>query len=141
MFWKAIKMEPSIFGLIFRKQTFSKMNQGKVVMKNCFLFKRTRWKLTALSLMVFQSTGKSLLETLSFASTNPQYDNRLFIDCSVHENYKLRKCCVHKLFWMSKQKQKNKQFVCTTCSPHVLSLQFSCIELVDQWTICCHIVG
>ena len=28
-----------------------------------------------------------------------------------------------------------KQFVCTSCSPHVLSLLFSCIELVNQWTI------
>jgi hypothetical protein len=32
-------------------------------------------------------TGKSLSEALIFASTNPQYDNRLFI---VHENCKLR---------------------------------------------------
>ena len=31
--------------------------------------------------------------------------------------------------------------MCTTCSPHVLSLQFSWIELVDRWTIFCHIVG
>ena len=34
-----------------------------------------------------------------------------------------------------------KQFLYTTCSPHVLSLEFSCIELVIQWTICRHIVG
>ena len=32
-------------------------------------------------------TGKSLLEALIFASTNPQYDDRLF---TVHENCKLR---------------------------------------------------
>ena len=32
-------------------------------------------------------------------------------------------------------------FCNTTCSPHVLSLKFSFIELVIQWTICCHIVG
>ena len=32
-------------------------------------------------------TGKSLSEALVFASTNPQYDNRLFI---VHGNCKLR---------------------------------------------------
>jgi hypothetical protein len=32
-------------------------------------------------------TGKSLSEALIFASTNPQYDNRLFI---VHKNCKLR---------------------------------------------------
>ena len=33
------------------------------------------------------STGESLSEALIFESTNPQYDNRLFI---VHENCKLR---------------------------------------------------
>ena len=32
-------------------------------------------------------TGKSLSEALIFASSNPQYDNRLFI---IHENCKLR---------------------------------------------------
>ena len=62
------------------------------------------------------STGKSLSEALIFASTNPQYDNRLFI---FHENCKLRipaehvvytNCCfcfvltfrtilVHNMFW------------------------------------------
>ena len=38
-------------------------------------------------------TGKSLLEALIFASTNPQYDNRLFIELQVqhvHENSKLK---------------------------------------------------
>ena len=32
-------------------------------------------------------TGKSLSETLIFASTKPQYDDRLFIE--LHENSKL----------------------------------------------------
>ena len=37
--------------------------------------------------------GKSLSEALIFASTDPQYDNRLFIELltsSIHENSKLR---------------------------------------------------
>ena len=40
-----------------------------------------------------------------------------------------------------------KQFLYTTCSPQNLwfypglILEFSCIELVNQWTICRHIVG
>ena len=34
-----------------------------------------------------------------------------------------------------------KQFLYKTCSPYVLSYEFSCIELVIQWTICGHIVG
>ena len=29
--------------------------------------------------------------------------------------------------------QNKKQFVCTTCSPNVLSLSFSCIEVVNQY--------
>ena len=33
-------------------------------------------------------TGKSLSEALIFASTNPQYDNRLFIELQVQENSK-----------------------------------------------------
>ena len=42
-------------------------------------------------------TGKSFSEALILAVTNPQYDKRLFIELStssVHENYKLRTCCV-----------------------------------------------
>ena len=33
--------------------------------------------------MTKKSTGKSLLEALILASTNPQYDKRLFIDLPV----------------------------------------------------------
>ena len=38
------------------------------------------------------STGKSLSEALIFASTNPQYDERLFIEftSSIQENSKLK---------------------------------------------------
>ena len=36
-------------------------------------------------------------EALIFASTNPQYDNRLFIELPVH-GMKIPSCCVHKLF-------------------------------------------
>ena len=102
------------------------------------------------------------------------------IPSSEHVKNMLKTCCVHKLFWMSKQKticdhsmfstcselgifiywtrnsmnnrssvilwvsskcQNKKQFVITTCSQHVLSLEFSFTELVIQWTIGRHIVG
>ena len=49
------------------------------------------------------STGKSLSEALIFASTNPQYDDRLFIELLV-QYIKIpssnlgRTCCVQKLF-------------------------------------------
>ena len=39
-------------------------------------------------LILHISTGKSLSEALIFASTNPQYDDRLFIE--LHENSKLK---------------------------------------------------
>ena len=46
-----------------------------------------------------------------------------------------RKCCVQKLLWTSETISVLNMF-----SP-CLSLEFSCIELVIQWTICRHILG
>ena len=43
--------------------------------------------------------------------------------------------CVQKLFWMSETISVHNMF------SQGLSLEFSCIELVIQWTICCHILG
>ena len=48
-------------------------------------------------------TGKSLSEAPIFASTNPQYDNRLFIELQVQytkipSSNLGRACCVHKLY-------------------------------------------
>ena len=48
---------------------------------------------------------------------------------------RVRTCRVQKLFWMSETISVHNMF-----SPG-LSLEFSCIELVIQWTICRHIVG
>ena len=49
------------------------------------------------------STGKSLSEALIFASSNPQYDDRLFIELQVQymkipSSNLVRTCCVQKLF-------------------------------------------
>ena len=49
------------------------------------------------------NTGKSLSETLIFASTNPQFEDRLFIELQVHymkitSSNLGRTCCVQKLF-------------------------------------------
>ncbi len=72
-------------------------------------------------------------EALIFASTNPQYDKRLFIELQVqymkipsseHVVY------LHKLFRRSKQKQENN-----LCTKHVLGLEFSCIEINEQSVI------
>ena len=65
-------------------------------------------------------TGKSLSEALILGSTNPQYDKRLFMKAI----YKLRTWGEHgvcKNCYECQNKNK-KQFVCTTCSPHVLKL-------------------
>mgnify|MGYP007086857800 CR=1 FL=1 len=91
-------------------------------------------------------TGKSTTEALFFASINPQYDNGLFIESpgqymkipsSEHSQnmFCTQIVFVLFLFWHS------EQFVYTTCSESVLSLYFSCTELVIYWTICCRIVG
>ena len=66
--------------------------------------------------------GKSLSEALIFASTNPQYDNRCFIELRVQhtkipssENVAYRNCFCCDI-------QNN------LCTQHVLSLEFSCTE-------------
>ena len=72
---------------------------------------RSVWYLEFLD-KTFDLTGKSLSVALIFASTNPQYDDRLFIElqfqCSnLGRTYILCSEC-------------QKQFLYTTCSPHVL---------------------
>ena len=78
-------------------------------------------------------TGKSLSEALIFASTNPQYDNRLFI---VNENCKLRipgehvvytNCCF--CFVLTFRK-----FWCTPCSADVVSFwkRFTCNSKAEK---------
>ena len=75
----------------------------------------------------FPSVSNSITVQVNF------FQKQLFLH-QINENSKLRTCCVHKLFWMSRQKNN-------FCTQHVLSLQFSCTELVIQWTICRHIAG
>ena len=76
-------------------------------------------------------TGKSLSEALIFASTNPQYDGRLFIELQVQymkiPSSNLGKtCCVQILFLTYRT-----IFVHNMFSPG-LSLEFSCIEPIIQ---------
>jgi hypothetical protein len=64
-------------------------------------------------------TGRSLSEALVFASTNPQYDDRFFIELQV-QYMKIpssnlgRTCCIQKLFLTFRTN------IYTTCSPYVL---------------------
>ena len=98
------------------------------------------------------STGKYMSEALILASTNPQSDGSLFIELwvqymkipdSEHVKNILRTSWEHVVYINCSECQKTnkKQFVYTTCSQHVLSLEFVCTELVIQWTIFLHIVG
>ena len=75
-------------------------------------------------------TGKSFSETLILASTNPQYDKNL-----AHEDCKLKTWGEHFVYTNCSECQKTttKKCVHNIFSPgHVLSLQFSCIELIIQ---------
>ena len=88
-------------------------------------------------------TGKSFSEALILASTNPQYDKRLFIELRVQymkiassEHVVYKNCFFCFCFDI-----QNNVSMYTTCSVGVLSLQFSCTELVNQLTIFCLIVG
>ena len=55
-------------------------------------------------------TGKSLSEALIFAATNPQYDNRLFIELQEHAQNML---CTQIVFVLD---LTFKQFMYTSCS-------------------------
>ena len=76
-------------------------------------------------------TGKYFSEALILASTNPQYDKRLFIELRVQ--YMKITSSEHVVYInCSECQNKKKKIVYTTCSQLVLSLEFSCTELVIQ---------
>ena len=75
-----------------------------------------------------RDTGKSFSEAVILASTNPQYDERLFINLPVH--YMKTTSSEHAVYIICFL--HSKQFMYTICSQHVLSLQFSSTELVIQ---------
>ena len=77
-------------------------------------------------------TGKFFSEALFLALTNSQYDKRLSIDLQVQ--YMKITSSEHVVYINCSecQNKNKKQFVYTTCSESVLSLQFSCTELVIQ---------
>ena len=68
-------------------------------------------------------TGKPVSEALILESVNPQYDDQLFIKLQVQykqEKYKIRTCCVQKLFSCFCFDIQNN-----ICTQHVLNLYFS----------------
>ena len=72
-------------------------------------------------------TGKFFSEALILASTNPQYDKRLFIELQV-QNMKIASS-EHVVYINCSECQNKKQFLYTTCSQHVLNMFSTCSEL------------
>ena len=96
--------------------------------------------------LVGKLTGKYFSEALILASTNPQYDKRLFIELQIqymkiasseHGENMLFTQIVFVLTFRTTYVHN----MLSPCSPHVVSLQFSCTELVIKWTIFCLIMG
>ena len=96
------------------------------------------------------NTGKSFSEALILASTNTQYDKILFIQLqdqymkiasSEHVKNMLSTQIVFCFYIHNNLCTWNFLEMFLRCSWDVLSLEFSCTELVIQWTIFCHIVG
>ena len=69
-------------------------------------------------------TGKSLSEALIFAPSDPHYDERLFIE--LQDQYMKIASLEHGVYINCSECQNN------LCTQHVVSLQFSCTELVIQ---------
>ena len=74
-----------------------------------------------------KDTGKSLSEALIFASTNLQYDNRLFIELPVkymklQAHNALRTCCVHKLVFVLTFRTIYVHNMFSTCSELEISM-------------------
>ena len=78
-------------------------------------------------------TGKSLSEALILASTNPQYDDRLFIDLQVYMKMASSDHVVYTicfLFWHS------EQFIYTTCSELAIFMYWTCNSMNNFLSYC-----
>ena len=69
---------------------------------------------------ISQITGKSLSEPLIFASTNPQYDDRLFIELLVQY---MKIACSEHVVYINCSECQNKNNLCTQ---HVLLMFWAC---------------
>ena len=89
---------------------------------------------------IMQSTGKSFSEAPIYASTNPQFDKRLFIELPVQyikipsseHRENIGRIWVEHMVHISCSECQNKnkeQFLCTKCSPHVLLMFSRCSKL------------
>ena len=84
-------------------------------------------------------TGKSLSEALIFASTNPQYDDRLFIELQV-QYMKIRSsnlgrtCCVQKLFFTFRAIYVHNMF--SPCSELGIFMYWTCNSMNNLLSYC-----
>jgi hypothetical protein len=74
-------------------------------------------------------TGKSLLEALILAPINPKYDKRLFIELQIQY---MKTTSSEHVVYINCFECQNKNKKTNFCTQHVLSLLFSCTELVHQ---------
>ena len=81
-------------------------------------------------------TGKSLSEELILASTNPQYDKRLFIDLPVQ--YMKTTSSEHVVYINCSecQNKNKKQFVYTTCSELGIFMYWTCNSMNNLLSYC-----
>ena len=91
-------------------------------------------------LQIYLCTGKSLSEALIFASTNPQYDNRLFIELQVQymkiPSLTLGKtCCVQKLFLTFRKFFVHNMF--SQCSEKRRASDKD-LPVTQNYHVCCH---
>ena len=111
------------FHMTFNYEFWFNHNNDHIV-QIIWLESRMDWNISGSSFLMFIlfadtfCTGKSLSEALILASTNPQYDNRLFIELQVqyvHENSKLK---------------PGENMLCTEIVSDIQYIFYSCTQLV-----------
>jgi len=98
--------------------------------KNLTLQSTVCWELTLIQVNLFQKHLFLNLLTHNMAT-----------DCSFIPEFSTRKIQAENMMCTNivlKTKTKTENNVCTQ---HLLKLYFSCTEVGNRWTICCHIVG
>ena len=81
-------------------------------------------------------TGKSLLEALILASTNPQYDKWLFIDLSGQYMKTKTEHVVYINCFECQNKNKTKKFTYTTCSDLVVFMYWTVKSIYNLLSYC-----
>ena len=109
--------------LNYKFSTWKPQDQKMLCTSNCFL-------VFVLTFRTIWCRGKYFSEALILASTNPQYDKRLFIELWVH--YMKTTSSEHVVYTNGFCFDIQNNLIYTKCS--------ECTELVIQWTIYCHIV-